>query len=189
MGHDIGDQLLIEVSKRLVNTLHKGDIVARIGGDEFIILVQDIEDMNYIDIESKKVLNCLNKPFTLNNQDFFITTSIGVAIYPNDGEDAGLPLIRIGVNLSAKQFQNGNLVSDVEGILRETGLDCKYLEMEITESAAMKGKGNIIETLSVFKKMGIQIAIDDFGTEYSSLNYLKQLPVYEVEKLLKKGRF
>ena len=301
MGHDIGDQLLIEVSKRLVNTLHKCDTVARIGGDEFIILVEDIKDMNYIDIISKKILNCLNEPFRLNNQDCFVTTSIGVAIYPNDGEnpeeliknadiamykakgkdknqyeictptlkmkivetvemnnslcqalernefelyyqpqlscnsneivglealirwnhpklgmvyplefipiaeqtnliisigewvlrtackqnkmwqDSGLPRIRIGVNVSAKQFQNSNLVKDVEGIIRETGLDYKYLELEITESAAMKGKDNIIKTLRVFKKMGIHIAIDDFGTEYSSLNYLRQLPADSIK--------
>mgnify|MGYP001582022167 CR=1 FL=1 len=96
-------------------------------------------------------------------------------------QDAGLPIVRIGVNLSAKQFQNGNLVRDVIGILRETCLDYQYLELEVTESAAMKGKGNIIEALSILRKMGIHIAIDDFGTEYSSLNYLKQLPADRIK--------
>ena len=96
-------------------------------------------------------------------------------------QDAGLPRVRMGVNLSVKQFQNANLVKDVEDILMETGLDYQYLELEITESASMKGKCNIIKTLSLFKKMGIHIAIDDFGTEYSSLNYLKQLPVDRIK--------
>ncbi|MBK5242668.1 EAL domain-containing protein, partial [Clostridium sp.] len=96
-------------------------------------------------------------------------------------QNAGLPRIRMGVNLSAKQFQNGNLVRDVEEILSETGLECQYLELEITESAVMKGKSNIIETLTIFKNMGIHIAIDDFGTEYSSLNYLKQLPADRIK--------
>jgi len=301
MGHDIGDELLVEVSKRLVNTLRKCDIVARIGGDEFIILIENVENIDYINIISKKIIECFNKPFRLNGQECFVTTSLGIAIYPVDGEnaevliknadismykakgsgknkyvlctpvmkttiietmkmtnflhralirnelelyyqpqvsctsneivglealirwnhpelgmilpgefipiaeqtgliipigdwvlrtackqnkmwqDAGLPRIRIGVNLSAKQFQNDHLVNDVDAIIRETGLDYKYLELEITESAAMKGKGDIVETLKTFRKLGIHIAIDDFGTEYSSLNYLKQLPADRIK--------
>jgi diguanylate cyclase (GGDEF)-like protein len=301
MGHDTGDELLVQVSKRLGNTLRNSDTVARIGGDEFIILIEDVEDLDYISVISDKILKRLNEPFSLNNQDCFVTTSIGVAIYPTDGtdaeellknadiamykakgkgrnqyalctqvmkikiaetmkttnslyralersefelyyqpqlnctsnkivglealirwnhpelglvlplefisiaeqtgliipigewvlrtackqnkawQDAGFPRIRMGVNLSAKQFQNDNLVNDVEGILKETGLDYRYLELEITESAAMNGEGHIIETLSIFKKMGINIAIDDFGTEYSSLNYLKQLPADRIK--------
>jgi diguanylate cyclase (GGDEF)-like protein len=301
MGHDIGDQLLVEVSKRLVNTLRKCDTVARIGGDEFIMVIENVENMDYINIVSEKIIQCFNDPFRFNNHECFITTSLGVAIYPNDGvnaeeliknadiamymakrkdknqyvictpvmktkivevmemsnslsqalkrnefelyyqpqlsctsneivglealirwhhpelgmvpplefipiaeqtnliipigewvlrtackqnkawQDAGLPQIRMGVNLSVKQFQNGNLASDVENILKETGLDYKYLELEITESAVMKGKGNIIETLNIFKNMGIHIAIDDFGTEYSSLSYLKQLPADRIK--------
>ncbi|MBC8016613.1 MAG: EAL domain-containing protein, partial [Sporomusaceae bacterium] len=78
-------------------------------------------------------------------------------------QDAGLPRIRMGVNLSVKQFQNENLVSDVEGIMKETGLDYQYLELEITESAVMQEKGLIIKALHAFRKMGIHIAIDDFG--------------------------
>ena len=88
LGHDIGDQLLVEVSKRLVSTLRKCDTVARIGGDEFIILIEDIEDMDYLNIILEKILKCFNEPFRLNNQDYFVTTSIGVAVYPTDGEIA-----------------------------------------------------------------------------------------------------
>jgi len=301
MGHDVGDQLLVEVSKRLVKTLRRCDTVARIGGDEFIMLIENVENIDFINIISEKIIKCFNKPFRLNNQECFVTTSLGVAIYPVDGENAealiknadismykakgngknkyvlctpvmkttvietmkmtnflhralnrnelelyyqpqvsctsneivglealirwnhpergmilpgefipiaeqtgliipigdwvlrtackqnkiwqdeGFPPIRIGVNLSAKQFQNDNLAGDVERILTETGLDCKYLELEITESAAMKGKLYIIETLKKFRKLGIHIAIDDFGTEYSSLNYLKQLPADRIK--------
>ena len=60
-------------------------------------------------------------------------------------------------------------------------MDCKYLEFEITESAVMRDRGHIAKILSNFKKMGIHIAIDDFGTEYSSLNYLKQLPIDRIK--------
>ena len=301
MGHDIGDELLVEVSKRLVSILRKCDTVARIGGDEFIMVIENVENIDYIKIISEKIIECFNKPFRFNDQECFVTTSLGVAIYPVDGENAevliknadismykakgngknkyvlctpvmkttiietmkmtnflhralirnelelyyqpqvsctsneivglealirwnhpilgmilpgefipiaeqtgliipigdwvlrtackqnkmwqnaGLPRIRIGVNLSAKQFQNDHLAKDVDSILTETGLDYKYLELEITESAAMKGKGYIVETLKTFRKSGIHIAIDDFGTEYSSLNYLKQLPADRIK--------
>ena len=301
MGHDIGDLLLVEVSKTLINTLRKCDTIARIGGDEFIILIEDIENMESINTILDKIIKCFNEPFILNNHDCFITTSIGVALYPTDGENAealmknadiamykakergknkyifctpvmkttvtetmkmtnslyqamernelelyyqpqvnctsneiiglealirwnhpqlgmvlpgkfipiaeqtgliipigdwvlrtacaqnklwqsaGFYPIRIGVNLSAKQFQNDTLIKDVEDILRETGLECKYLEFEITESAVMRDRGHIAKILSTFKKMGIHIAIDDFGTEYSSLNYLKQLPIDRIK--------
>ena len=88
MGHDIGDQLLIEVSKRLLNILRECDIVARIGGDEFIILIKDVDNMDYINLVSKKIIKCFNEPFMLNNQECFVTTSIGIAIYPTDGKDS-----------------------------------------------------------------------------------------------------
>ena len=301
LGHGKGDQLLVEVSKRLANSLRKCDTVDRIGGDEFIILLENIEDLNNINMVAEKIIKSFTEPYILNNQDYFVTTSIGIAIYPMDGEnaeeliknadiamynakgkgknkyicctpgiknivvekmkmtnslyralgrnqfelyyqpqvncntneivglealirwnhpelgmvspvefipiaeqtgliipigewvlrtackqnmrwqEAGLPRIRMGVNLSIKQFQNDNLVKDVEGILGETGLECKYLELEITESAVMKEKDLIIKALTAFKKLGIHIAIDDFGEEYSSLKYLKQLPVDRIK--------
>ena len=92
-------------------------------------------------------------------------------------QEQGWPPMRIGVNLSLRQFQKDNLVETVQAVLLETGLAPEYLELEITESIAMKEKRHIIKILSGLRAMGIHIAIDDFGTEYSSLNYLKHLPV------------
>ena len=92
-------------------------------------------------------------------------------------QEQGWPPMRIGVNLSLRQFQKDNLVEKVQRVLLETGLAPEYLELEITESIAMKEKRHIIKILSGLRAMGIHIAIDDFGTEYSSLNYLKHLPV------------
>jgi len=96
-------------------------------------------------------------------------------------QQAGYPKIVMAVNLSIKQFQNDNLVETVKNVLMETGLDTKYLELEITESIAMKEKSHIIEALDKFEAMGISLAIDDFGTEYSSLNYLKNLPINRIK--------
>jgi diguanylate cyclase (GGDEF)-like protein/PAS domain S-box-containing protein len=88
----------------------------------------------------------------------------------------GLPL-RMSVNLSARQFEQPDLLEMVDRVLRETGLDPSHLEFEITESAVMKNAERAIDTLHRLKKMQIQIAIDDFGSGYSSLSYLKRFPI------------
>jgi diguanylate cyclase (GGDEF)-like protein len=301
MGHDIGDQLLVEVSKRLVTALGECDTVARIGGDEFIILIESAEDINSIIDVLEKILNSFLQSYVLNNQAFFITPSLGVSIYPADGQDAetliknadmamykakanggnqyafctqgmknkvinniklnnnlyralecnefelyyqpqvnsssgkiigleallrwnspelgmvfpgsfipvaektgliipigewvlrtackqnkawqdaGLSKIPVAVNLSVRQFRDQNIIYLVKEILSETGLDSNYLELEITESVVMKEISSIVETLNAFKNMGITISIDDFGTEYSSMNYLKELPVDKIK--------
>ena len=92
-------------------------------------------------------------------------------------QEQGLPKIRMGVNLSLRQFHNNDLLNLVESVLKETKLAPQYLELEITETIAMKEKSYIINTLNAFRQIGVSIAIDDFGTEYSSLSYLKHLPV------------
>lgn len=84
---------------------------------------------------------------------------------------------RVAVNLSVKQLQEPNITQDIARILAETQLDGCWLELEITESAAMTDVESNIITLQALKDMGIYISIDDFGTAYSSLNYLKRLPV------------
>ncbi|MEP0887253.1 MULTISPECIES: EAL domain-containing protein [unclassified Leptolyngbya] len=89
----------------------------------------------------------------------------------------GLPPIRIAVNLSAKQFQQANLVNKILTILEETGMEPRYLEIEITESAAMRDVQFTIATLQLLQELGIQIALDDFGTGYSSLNAIKHFPL------------
>lgn len=300
MGHVLGDQLLKEVSERLKQIMRKSDIIARIGGDEFMVLVENLEDLDGIHIIAHKILRSFDIPFDIHDQAFYLTASIGIALYPGDGQspdeiiknadiamykakengknqytfcspamkdaikvnmyltnklyraleqnelelyyqpqiscnsdqivgveallrwhhpelgmispatfipiaeqtglinpigewvlrsacrqnklwqDAGF-VFRMAVNLSLKQFQNLNLVKKVAEILQETGLDPRYLELEVTESIAMKGTADFIDILNQFHNMGISIAIDDFGTEYSSLNYLKHLPVDRIK--------
>ena len=96
-------------------------------------------------------------------------------------QHAGYPRIRIGVNLSIRQFQNHNIVSEIQSILVDTGFDPSCLEIEITESIAMHEQDYIIEALSILRKIGIHITIDDFGIEYSSMNHLKQFPVDRIK--------
>ncbi|MHB8576186.1 MAG: putative bifunctional diguanylate cyclase/phosphodiesterase [Dehalococcoidia bacterium] len=83
----------------------------------------------------------------------------------------------IGVNLSARQFCHPTLVEDVAAILAETGADPRLLKLELTESAVMDDAVRAIQTLERLREMGVLLAIDDFGMGYSSLSYLKRLPV------------
>ncbi|MEH1901760.1 MAG: EAL domain-containing protein [Nostoc sp.] len=90
---------------------------------------------------------------------------------------AGFTPIRISVNLSARQFEQPNLVDVVSQILQETGLKASYLELEVTESFLMGDIERSIKILKQLRELGIWLALDDFGTGYSSLNYLKRFPV------------
>lgn len=90
---------------------------------------------------------------------------------------AGLPKIRVAVNLSARQFRQKDLVEVIAGVLLETGLDPRHLDIELTESMMMHNVEAAVLTLGKLKEMGISLSIDDFGTGYSSLNYLKRFPI------------
>jgi diguanylate cyclase (GGDEF)-like protein/PAS domain S-box-containing protein len=92
-------------------------------------------------------------------------------------QDAGHTPLRVAVNLSAKQFEQENLVEIIKRILDETGLKPQWLELEITESILMKNLEFSIVILNKLRSMGIHVSLDDFGTGYSSLNYLKRLPI------------
>lgn len=301
MGHAAGDQLLIEVSKRLTKAVRKCDVVARIGGDEFVIMVENVGTIAGFENIMKKIIASFSQPFLIKEQELFVTTSLGVAVYPTDGDnaeeliqnadnamyqakergknqgmlctpamqqninanlalsnqlfrardkdelvlfyqpqvdfstsaiigmealirwnhpeqgliypgsfipiaeknglirpigdwvirtaclqnkawqDAGLPKIPVAVNLSVLQFNNPLLALRVEEILQESGLQSQYLELEITESVIMKEVFSVVETLNALKSLGVSIAIDDFGTDYSSLQYLKQIPANKIK--------
>lgn len=91
--------------------------------------------------------------------------------------EQGFPPINLSVNLSGRQFMQSDLVEMVGQILEETGVDPKYLELELTESMLMADAQQTIEKLHAFRKLGLTLSIDDFGTGYSSLAYLKKFPI------------
>lgn len=297
LGHTTGDLLLKKVSERLLKLAPDKNKVYRLSGDEFIILLTNFNDTNYIREIAKSVIKSFENPFQLKGKEFYITTSMGISIYPSLGQDFeslitnadlalfyaksqgknnyqfyneklnsqqneklsiemylhkalgfeefilhyqpkvdiesgkivgtealirwihpefgfvspstfipvaeesglivpigewilkeacrqnkewhdnGFPYLGIAVNISGLQFIQPNFVETVEKILKETGLDPKYLELEITENMLMQNSEDNLETLLQLKKMGVTLSIDDFGTGYSSLSYLKKFPV------------
>ncbi len=92
-------------------------------------------------------------------------------------QDAGLPLINISVNVSARQFSEKNLIDRVINATHESGMAARYLELEITEGLIMQDVDQAVVTMKELQHLGVHLAIDDFGTGYSSLNALKTFPV------------
>lgn len=297
VGHDGGDALLIKVAAALTQCLRKSDAVSRFGGDEFLILLNNLTSTGDIQRIIEKLMAVFEKPFVIDGQEFFVTASAGIAVYPCDGADpealiknadlamykakeqgknrfmfctgdmkdeilmkmkltgslfralerqelrlyyqpqvsmrskniigaeallrwfhpefgvvlpslfiplaeqsgligpigdwvlttaclqcrtwhlSGLPDIRVAVNVSIIQLRSPDFVCRVGQILKETQLEPKYLELEITESAAVSESSHIIDVLGSLKKLGVTISIDDFGTKYSSLSRLTAMPI------------
>jgi diguanylate cyclase (GGDEF)-like protein/PAS domain S-box-containing protein len=301
LGHEAGDQLLKTVAERLRETVRESDTVARIGGDEFNILLTDITRIEDAVLTIQKIITCFQLPFLIADHELHVTTSIGISIYPDDSKeidalfryadialyhakesgknnyqfydpainirsvermrmesylrqtltrgelvvhyqaqvdirtdkivcaealvrwnhpeqgllapdlfiplaeengfitaidewvlrtvcsqfkawlDAGLVPVCVTVNLSAREFQNPELVSTITRILHETGLPPECLDVEITESTAMHDIERAIARLQELARMGVHISIDDFGTGYSSLSYLKRMPIEKLK--------
>ena len=92
-------------------------------------------------------------------------------------QDAGLPFKRVSVNVSASEFRTKTFLEDVGTILRETGLEARCLDLELTEGVLMQNAKSTASVLQELKSMGVHLAVDDFGTGYSSLSYLRQFPI------------
>jgi EAL domain-containing protein (putative c-di-GMP-specific phosphodiesterase class I) len=92
-------------------------------------------------------------------------------------QDAGLPPLPIAVNVSAVEFRDRGFVKGVRAILSETGLEARYLELEVTEGVLMENAESTASALQELKMLGVHLAVDDFGTGYSSLSYLRQFPI------------
>ena len=87
LGHGAGDQLLKSVAERLVGSIRKSDTVARMGGDEFTVLLTDLQSERYVAAKARKLLDVLAQPFAIDGRELFVTASIGVSVFPADGSD------------------------------------------------------------------------------------------------------
>lgn len=91
--------------------------------------------------------------------------------------EMGLPRTPVAINMSTLQFCKEGIVEAIEDALEEAGIEPQYLELEVTESSVMQKIDRAIHTLERFRELGVAVAIDDFGTGFSSLSYLKDLPI------------
>jgi diguanylate cyclase (GGDEF)-like protein len=298
LGHPGGDALLRQAAERLVGWVRESDTVARLGGDEFTVILEGghrVEDAGQV---ATKILQALAVPYRVGAEDIVITSSMGIASYPLDGEtpedllkgadiamysakdagrntyqffttelrdrttqrlslldglrkaleaeeglclhyqpkvdherrlvigaealirwnhpefgnvppekfirlaeetdlivglgqwvldhaclqmrtwlDAGLPPMRVSVNLSARQFRAGNLVETVVASLAAARLNPRFLDVELTEGTLLSDLEETRRSLERLRELGVTVSIDDFGTGYSSLGYLTSLPI------------
>ncbi|MBL0386855.1 EAL domain-containing protein [Tumebacillus sp. ITR2] len=301
LGHAIGDQILQEVAERLDSCIASEHTVARLGGDEFALLMPMLTDPDQAVETAQSILNAFTPPILVAGYEFHITSSIGIALYPEDGCDVNtllkhadtamyiakdqgknnfqhnragkneqvfqymelendlrkalereqfvvyyqpqinintglvigvealvrwqhperglvspaqfIPLaeetgliaqisewvlreacrqarqwqveksqyFKVSVNLSSSQFQQMDMVDKVRRILQETELHPQYLDLEITESIAMHNIDFVISKLMQLERLGVHISIDDFGTGFSSLSYLKKFPIHTLK--------
>ncbi len=295
MGHDAGDLLLKAVADRIRHCVRESDFIARLGGDEFTIVLENIASPEGASNVAEKICRSVGQPFVFMQQKMFVTTSIGISIFPDDGEDVSalikhadsamfrakekrnnfcfyeqgmeseiakrlqleqelrkaidgdelilyyqpqvnlktgeligaealvrwqhpdkgligpdifIPLaeesglinqlsdwvlenaavqlkrwiqqrhkLTLAVNLSVKDLMAEELHTKLHDLIQRNSLPKNVLELEITESTLMDHPELMIVEINKIKKMGITIAVDDFGSGYSSLNYLKRLPV------------
>src|SRR5271168_3184221 len=297
LGHPTGDKLLQSIAKRLVSCVRSSDTVSRQGGDEFVVLLSEMEQSEDAALSALRILQAVAEAHSVDQHDLHVTASIGVSVYPDDGNDAetliknadtamyqakengrqsyqffrpamnvraverqsieenlrralerreftlqyqpkirlrtgeitgaeallrwthpvrgpvspaqfipvaedcglilpigqwvlreackqarawadaGLTLSTMAVNISSMEFRDDNFLESVFAILRETGLDPRSLELELTESVLMKRAESAASVLKTLRASGVQIAVDDFGTGYSSLSYLRKFPI------------
>ncbi|WP_067728936.1 EAL domain-containing protein [Oceanobacillus damuensis] len=105
LGHQIGDQVLLEISKRLTSSVRNGDIVSRVGGDEFNIILPNTNREGSLEI-AEKIMEAIQQPVTINHYELYITTSIGLSVFPYDGEDSSV-LIKNAATALYRAKENG----------------------------------------------------------------------------------
>ncbi|HET6519105.1 MAG TPA: EAL domain-containing protein [Geminicoccaceae bacterium] len=301
LGHAAGDELLRQVARRLQEAVREVDTVARLGGDEFAVIQVGIEGFGAAAALARRVLLRLAEPYSIEGQELHAAASVGITLYPEDGDgqaallrnadlalyrakaegghafqfflpemnealqhrrrlehdlrraleegqfalhyqpqvdlatgrvvgveallrwphpergpippgafvpiaeesglilplgrwalreacrqarawrDAGLPEVRVAVNLSPVQFAQTDVAGEVLRALREAGLPPERLELEITEGTLMHDTEAAILTLGRLHDLGVVLALDDFGTGYSSLGYLRRFPLHRVK--------
>jgi diguanylate cyclase (GGDEF)-like protein len=297
LGHSVGDQVLIDVAKRLRESIRRTDIPGRMGGDEFVLLLPELRDRAEIEQIARKVLAAIERPFVLMNRAYFLSASIGVAISPDDGTEAQLlikcadtamyqvksegrnnvrffvgdvsdersdqlqlsaefplalqrgeidlcyqPVLAVGarrlvgveglmrwrhptrglmlperflpaieqsnamreigiwairralddrveigldryedvsisVNISPRQLAEDGFLAQLNSMLAERHFPTSLLRIELTENALIDNSEKTISLLTELRRLGIKVIIDNFGTGYASLSYLKNLPV------------
>jgi diguanylate cyclase (GGDEF)-like protein len=297
LGHRAGDELLQEIARRLSGVVRTADTVARVGGDEFVLIGSSAVDSDDALQLATRCIAALEAPVRVGGIDLHVSPSIGIAQYPGDGEsieallahadaamyaakqrgrgnveryvvgmhagtedrvqleselhtavalkqfelyyqpkvdtrtgsarsaealirwvhpkrgivspaefiplaeecgligaigewvireacrqarvwqDAGVPSLRVSVNLSASQFRESGLVDSIRRALADARLEARYLEVELTESAVMSDPEQSVAILEQLSAMGVLVSVDDFGTGYSSMSYLRRFPI------------
>jgi diguanylate cyclase (GGDEF)-like protein len=138
LGHAEGDELLKAVAKRLNTFLRASDTLARHGGDEFTIIIQDLKKVNNITKVVDDIFSKFEEPFFLERQEFFITTSMGISIYPNDGMDADTLLKNADIAMYKAKEDGKNTYQLFDSVMNEKALERVVLESKLRKAIESK---------------------------------------------------
>lgn len=119
LGHQAGDGLLVEVSKRLLSSARKYDIIARIGGDEFVIVLLDIKKPRNIARFAERLVKLFDEPFVINGHTIYVSPSIGITVYPDDGENAGDMMQNVDTAMYKAKYNGKNNYQFFNNIMKE----------------------------------------------------------------------
>jgi diguanylate cyclase (GGDEF)-like protein len=133
-GHDFGDRLLVEVSEMVEKVIRKSDSIARLGGDEFLVLLNQIEDDDIIIDTVQKIMACFKEPFTLDHHQFYITSSIGIAIYPNHGQSADELIKNSDAAMYKAKDEGRNTYNFYTDDMTEKALERVLMETELRQA-------------------------------------------------------
>lgn len=134
LGHEVGDQLLCAVARRLNSLLRKGDCVARLGGDEFVILIRELKKEDAIFNLTQKINVSFQKPFEIAGRDIMLTTSIGISLYPVNGKTASKLLKNADLAMYQAKEQGGNQFKFYTRILNKRSNKKLQLEMDLRQA-------------------------------------------------------
>jgi len=187
LGHNLGDQMLVSVGHRLKQVVRKQDTVARHGGDEFIVIMDSMHSISDLEPALMNLLQVFNQPFTLDDKDLVMTPSIGVAIYPDDGNDSSILLRNADHALYQAKDQGGNTFSYYNENIHTNVI--KQLDLESNLRLAMERDEfevyyqPLIDTQSG-ELLGAEALIRWHSEKYGSLPPGKFIPVAEQTGLI-----
>ncbi len=133
-GYNVGDQYLINFAKKLRKIFRKGDVVSRIGNDEFGILLEDLADKKHVLLVLEKIQEELSKPININGNDFIFSYNIGIAIFPDDGEDAETLLKQADIALSSAKEEGENEYKFYENVMNQKASEFLILKRHMVEA-------------------------------------------------------
>jgi diguanylate cyclase (GGDEF)-like protein len=136
LGHDVGDEVLQVVAKRLSEALRASDILARLGGDEFVVIAEDVSQPDTVAVLANKLLAAVDQPLPARGQEFVLTASIGIALYPGDGSDAHTLLKNADTAMYRAKEQGRNMFQFYAAQMGSANIHRLALETQLKRAAA-----------------------------------------------------